>query len=337
MKKLKLLLSCCVALFSFALFSADAEARRLGGGKSTGMQRQITPQKQMQQAPAQQAPNAAGPARAQQPAGAAQAAGKRSWLGPIAGLAAGIGLAALLSHFGLGEEMAGFIMLLLLIGAAFLLFRFLFRRTAAQSQNHPDLQQVGVGGPGFTSMPNSRDTNFRDASFRDNAAQRDSDPGNPEHAAQPQPTQPQPVSQPVSQPIARRIPDDFDSEGFLRTAKLNFVRLQAANDTCNIDDLREFLEPELFAEVRLQIEERKAHNVAKQRTDIVTLEAELLELVSEQGRYVASIHFHGMIREDEGGHDQTDVSAVSFDEVWHLVKPESGEKGWTVAGIQQLS
>ncbi len=46
--------------------------------------------------------------------------------------------------------------------------------------------------------------------------------------------------------------------GFLRCAKLNFVRLQAANDAHNVDDLREFLAPELFAEVKLQMDERGA-------------------------------------------------------------------------------
>ena len=111
-------------------------------------------------------------------------------------------------------------------------------------------------------------------------------------------------------------------------AKLNFVRLQASNDARNIDDIREFVSPELFAEIRMQIDERGA---APQQTDIVTLNAELLEVTTESGRHIASVHFSGMIREVAG------AAAAPFDEVWNLSKPADGSKGWVIAGIQQLS
>ncbi|HAF55012.1 MAG TPA: transporter, partial [Thauera sp.] len=88
-------LSLIVAVMSFGFAASEAEAKRLGGGSSFGMQRQATPPAQPRQPAAtqQQAP-AAGAAAAAQP--------KRSWMGPIAGLAAGLGLAALFSHLGLG-------------------------------------------------------------------------------------------------------------------------------------------------------------------------------------------------------------------------------------------
>ena len=53
-------------------------------------------------------------------------------MGPIAGLAAGLGIAALLSHFGLGEGFANFLMIALLAFAAVFLIRFVLRRMAAQ-------------------------------------------------------------------------------------------------------------------------------------------------------------------------------------------------------------
>ncbi|WP_366504389.1 Tim44-like domain-containing protein [Propionivibrio sp.] len=126
---------------------------------------------------------------------------------------------------------------------------------------------------------------------------------------------------------AGRIPEGFDSEGFLRVAKLNFIRLQAANDARNLDDIREFVSPELFAEIRMQIDER---GNAAQQTDIVTLNAELLEVSTEDNRHIASVHFNGMIREEAG------AAAAPFDEVWNLSKPSEGGKGWVIAGIQQL-
>jgi predicted lipid-binding transport protein (Tim44 family) len=123
------------------------------------------------------------------------------------------------------------------------------------------------------------------------------------------------------------VPADFDTEGFLRQAKLNFIRLQAANDSGNLEDLKQFTAPEVFAEIQMQFEERGR---SKQETDVVHLDGELLELVTETDRHVASVRFSGEIRESAGGPVQ------AFAEVWHLSKPVSGSGGWLVAGIQQI-
>ena len=72
--------------------ATDAEAKRMGGGKSFGMQRQSTAPAKAPAAAPQQAQNSAAAA----PGAAAQP--KRSWMGPLAGLAAGLGLAALPAH-----------------------------------------------------------------------------------------------------------------------------------------------------------------------------------------------------------------------------------------------
>lgn len=285
------ILSLGAVVLSLGLFVGDAEAKRLGGGKSSGMQRENVTQKQAtpQTPPAQQA---AAPAAAPQPAPAAAAAAqpKRNWLGPIAGLAAGIGLAALLSHFGLGEGVANFLMILLLVMAAFFVFRLIFAKRQAAASPAP-LQYAGVGG-------------------------------NPGGAA------PAPLMPAATGSAAGAISAGFDVEGFLRVAKLNFIRLQAANDARNLNDLREFLTPELFAEVRMQIQER---GDAPQETDVVALDAQLLEVVSDGGRYIASVRFSGTIREEAGS------PAEPFAEVWNLVKPEDGSQGWMVAGIQQVA
>ncbi len=105
----KFLLALCVAMVGLGGALHDAEAaKRMGGGKSFGSQRDSTTM-QRDAAPAPSSPqNASAMQRQAQPAapaGAAQPA-KRSWMGPLAGLAAGIGLAALASHLGFGEEMA---------------------------------------------------------------------------------------------------------------------------------------------------------------------------------------------------------------------------------------
>lgn len=281
----KMFIGLFAAFVGLGLVMADAEAKRLGGGKSIGMQRD--PVMKRDAAPTPPAQNMAAPAK---PAAAAPGGASR-WLGPIAGLAAGLGLAALMSHLGLGEEFASFLLLALLIGGAFLLFRMLKGR--GQRSGSP-LQYAGVGR---------------------------------EPAARPQPMMPgsSPASAAASGQAAS-IPAGFDAEGFLRQAKVSFLRLQAANDAGNIEDIREFATPEMFAEIRLQMQER---GTAKQQTDVVTLNADLLDVSEEGNRYLASVRFHGTIREAEG------AAPEPFDEVWHLAKPTDGSSGWMIAGIQQ--
>ena len=114
----------------------------------------------------------------------------------------------------------------------------------------------------------------------------------------------------------------------MRNAKVNFIRLQAANDAGNLDDIREFTSPEMFAEIKMGMAER---GNAKQETDVVQLNAEVLDVAEETGRYIVSVRFSGLIREAQ------DVGAEPFDEIWHMVKPVDGSRGWTLAGIQQVA
>ncbi|HEX6736579.1 MAG TPA: Tim44-like domain-containing protein, partial [Azonexus sp.] len=123
------------------------------------------------------------------------------------------------------------------------------------------------------------------------------------------------------------IPADFDAEGFVRNAKVNFIRLQAANDAGNLDDIREFTSPEMFAEIKMAIGERKG---ASQETDVVHLDAQVIDVAEETGRYIVSVHFSGQIREDKNG------PVEHFSEIWHMTKPIDGSRGWVIAGIQQV-
>jgi predicted lipid-binding transport protein (Tim44 family) len=270
----KLLLSLFIAFVAVGLGVDDAEAARFGGGRSFGMQRSVTPRPAPTHQAAPRAPGQTTPATTP----------KRSWLGPVAGLAAGLGLAALFSHLGLGEELANMVMILLLVMAAVFVFRMLTRRNAPAAR---PMQYAGTGQDDLMPFPQALASPTEESS----------------------------------------IPADFDADAFLRVAKLNFVRLQASNDAGNLDDIREFTSPEVFAEIKLQLDER---GPAAQRTDVVQLDAELLEAVTEGRQHVVSARFHGLIR------DGADAAAAPFDEVWVLTKPISGERGWVVAGIRQI-
>ena len=283
-------------VLGFTLQINDAEAKRIGGGGSYGMQRQsVAPSNTHQAAPAQAPRQATAPAPANQPTAAPQAQPKRSWMGPLAGLAAGIGLAALASHFGFGAELANFMMMALLAMVVVGVIGFFMRKKAA-AQGNQGMQYAGAGAPFGGNAPQREFT-----SAGGSAAPAEASTGN--------------------------IPADFDAEGFVRNAKVNFIRLQAANDAGNLDDIREFTAPEMFAEIKMGIDERKG---AKQTTDVVQLNAEVLDVTEETNRYIVSVHFNGLIREENG------AAAQPFAEVWHMTKPRDGSRGWVLAGIQQV-
>ena len=294
-----------IALFAVVmgagLMVQDAEAaKRLGGGKSTGVSRDSTVMKR-EAIPAKPAaaPSAAAPASAAGAAPAAAASGMSRWMGPLAGLAAGIGLAALFSHLGMGEGMANIMMMLLLGAAVFFAVRwFLKMRQPAAAQ--PAMQYAGM--PAGMEPPRVTEP-FIPAAAGGTAA-----------------------AAATATEVAANIPADFDVEGFLRQAKLNFIRLQAANDRGDMEDVRQFCSPEMAAEIQMQFQERKQ---LVQETDVVQLDAALLDVSTEAKRALASVRFSGLIREE------ANAAPEAFSEVWHLTKPLDGSQGWHIAGIQQ--
>jgi predicted lipid-binding transport protein (Tim44 family) len=125
-----------------------------------------------------------------------------------------------------------------------------------------------------------------------------------------------------------RIPADFDTAGFERNAKVNFIRLQAANDAGDLDDIRQFTTPEMFAELKMELADRGA---VTQKTDVVSINANVIEVDEDADRYLVSVRFTGVIRDDSNEPDE------AFDEVWHLMKSRQGNSGWVLSGIQQMS
>jgi predicted lipid-binding transport protein (Tim44 family) len=296
----RIFLSLFALFLAFALPTFDAEAKRMGGGKSFGMQRQATPMKR------DASPQQAQPASPAQGA-AAGAAPKRNWMGPLAGLAAGLGIAALLSHFGMGEGMANFLMMALLAMAAFMLVRWFMNRNKPAMQRPLQYAGQGAGADQNTSQPMNFEVPPGGAvvpgSIYDKSGQGDA-------AA-----------------TVATFPPGFDEVAFARQAKVNFIRMQAANDAGNLDDLREFTTPEMYAELKMDIDERQGK---EQHTEVMTINAETLEALEEGNRQIVSVRFYGTLRED-------DEATTSFDEIWHMTKPLTGNQGWVVAGIQQNS
>ena len=123
-----------------------------------------------------------------------------------------------------------------------------------------------------------------------------------------------------------RWPAGFNASDFVRHARLNFVRLQEAYDRKDLSAMRDFLAPEVYREIEADI---RAMGDTGERTEVLTLEADVLDVIQDARSYVVSVRFSGMIRES------ADRDAEPFSEVWHLEKPLDGSAGWVVAGIQQ--
>jgi predicted lipid-binding transport protein (Tim44 family) len=229
-------------------------------------------------------------------------------MGPIAGLAAGLGIAALMSHFGMGAEFGNIIMMALLGLVAFMAVRFVMQRFAAPSPlpSGPAMPRDVPRDPTPTPIRPVADipaTNLN----------ADSMLSGPSFAS-------------VAAGTAPSLPPGFDVPAFERIAKLIFIRMQAANDAANLDDLRQFATPEMFAVFKLDLQDR---NSSAQNTDVVQLNAEVLDFADEPDRQIVSVRFHGLIREEK------DSPTTTFDEVWHLVKPKAGAGEWAIAGIAQ--
>ena len=266
----KILTLALVILVGASALTTDAYAKRFGGGKSIGKQREQVSQ----------------PAAPRPSTPAATPAGGRSWLGPLAGLAAGGLLASMFMGGGFGGfKMFDFLLIAVIAFGAYMLYRK-FRSVQPQAQR--PMQFAGLNQP--MELPGSSG------------------------------------AAPLVTSSTR--PEWFEDEPFVRAAKSNFIRLQEAYDRADVNDIREFTTPEMFAEIRMQIEERGS---AKNKTDIVQLNASMANVVTEAGLVIASVRFSGLLREDEA------AQAQPFDEVWHIQKSATDrDASWFVSGIQQM-
>lgn len=218
------------------------------------------------------------------------------WTGPLLGLVAGGLLGALLMNHGLGT---GLLTWLLLGGAVIMLIQYLKNR----SQPKPAYKTNFYESTSFardTAEPFMRNSHASTSSY---------------------------------QPSNNVYPIGFDAPSFLREAKANFLRLQAAYDAKNLNDLREFTSPEVYAEIQLQLQER---GNAINHTQVLQLEANLLaveptmQMVAgiEMETYLASVKFTALMQEEQN------QAATDVIEIWHF-KKEIGSQRWIVAGLQQ--
>lgn len=234
----------------------------------------------------------AAPAKPAQAPAAAPAGGNK-WLGPLAGLAAGGLLASMFmggGMGGLGGGMGNILMILALVGGAFFIFRMLKKPQPQPMQYAGHTERMAV-----------------------------TDIAAPAGSAAP--------AAAMMQASSTR-PAWFEDEPFLREAKKQFIRLQDANDRGDINDIHEYVTPEMYAELSMQIQER---NGKPNKTEVVTLNADIADVATEGDMVIASVRFSGMIREEANG------PAEAFSEIWHIQKSQSLPNAtWFISGIQQV-
>lgn len=215
----------------------------------------------------------------------------RSWMPVLGNLAAGGLLGAL---FG-GNVLFGILMVALLVAIGAYVGRLILR---ARNEDVPAAQFAGLGSETVAAPPPSQAAGLNATATAAPAAG-----------------------------IGAKLPDGFDLPGFLRTAKLNFVRLQIASDLGHLAEIREFATPEMFAALGKGAVGR---GVKTSHTDVVSLNAELSEFSTEGGTHRASVRFSGMARATPG------AAPAGFAEIWQLARPADGSTGWLLTGIQQV-
>ncbi|PQA77411.1 Tim44 domain-containing protein [Rhodoferax sp. TS-BS-61-7] len=313
-------------VLSLSGINAEA-AKRLGGGKSFGKQSSnVTQRDATPAAPAAPAQNMNNTAAKPAPGAAAAAAPKRPWGAMLGGLAAGLGLAWLANSLGMGEAFGNILMFALLAMVVVgVVGWFLRSRKPAAAQSSPFAFQGAGNTPATVAKPYRAENVGNDASAR---------PWERNSMAFEAPQQPQGGSMIGSALMGSQtwgVPAGFDSEGFLKAAKTNFVTLQAAWDRSDIPALRAMMTDSMLKEIQAQLAERETHTGSgPNHTDVVMIEARLLGIEELPDEYMASVEFSGMIREEAS------AGPSPFREVWNMTKAKAGASGWLVAGVQAL-
>jgi predicted lipid-binding transport protein (Tim44 family) len=292
-----------------------ADAKRMGGGGSLGVQRSIAPQKSAPATPPGNGASptsstaAAAPAAATAPNAAAATpapapAGMSRWLGPIAGIAAGLGLAALVSHFGLADGFGTMLLLgLVLFAGSYMLRRFLRRRAPGAPPPY-----AGASAPSASITPPSSAPSWRIQSTTQVAGRA--------------------AAQTPTFGVARKtLPQDFDAVTFAKEAKHQYIQIQRSYDDADRVALSSVMTAEMAMAIGRELDQRSLH----QPTEIVTLDADVLDVSTEDDTHWVSVRFTGLIKEDG------EPLPHSIDEVWNLAKPVKGGSGWLLAGISQLA
>lgn len=314
-RKIGLLATLFIALALMLGCVHEAQAKRMGGGSSFGSKPSYNAPYQRSTAPS----SASQPARSpsQQQASAQNQTARQGWAnrGGLMGMLGGLALGGLLGSlfFGGAFESFNFMDILLFAGIAYLVFRLFASRTAGQSQplgntygrntyQETNNNQATYGNGGQPVAPPARFNTDVLFGKGKNAGYQGAE-------------------------FEANIPADFDQHAFLTGAESAYRFLQAAWDNRDLASIRGLTTDKVFAEIQGQLKATDAIN----KTEVLKLNAELLDVREVGSELEATVLFDSLMREDDGQDEQVK-------EVWHFTKPiNSKQPKWYLDGIQQLA
>ena len=288
-----------IALSLSLVGMSDADAKRFGGGSSFGGRSSYS-------APYQRSALPPSRSASQQQATAQNQAARQGMAnrGGLMGLLGGLALGGLLGSlfFGGAFENFNFMDMLVLGAIAYLLYKLFAakaaQRPAYQRNTYDDkAQPIRANPAGFNT----------DILFK-----KDNQPA---------------VGQDTGFNSLVAVPDNFDQQAFLTGAKRAYATLQKAWDERDLAEIRGLTTDKVFAEIQAQLQA----STAKNHTDLLKLNAELLEVREIGSELEAAVLFDAIMRED------VNAQTEQVREVWHFVKPKiSIQPKWLLDGIQQL-
>ena len=114
----------------------------------------------------------------------------------------------------------------------------------------------------------------------------------------------------------------------MKGAKAVYARLQNSWDKRDLEDIRQFTSKEVWEEINRQVQE----DPSPSKTEILRVNARLLEVSSANSHTVASVLFDVMMRESK-----EEDTAKEVREIWHFSKDDNDPKSfWVLEGIQQV-
>lgn len=302
---------------------SDAYAKRMGGGRSFGSKPSYS-QTYNRSATSQPTRSASQQQAYTQNQAARESMSRRGGLmGMLGGLALGGLLGAL--FFGGAFEGINFLDMLLFAGLAYLLYKMFAARAANRAE---PTQAYGQGNTQYRDSYTNYDDKFGRAEEpvrdRGSSAGFDTDLLFNKNAKSAFKGESAVSDAGFEAPV---IPAGFDQAAFLDGAKAAFRMLQKAWDTRDLAEIRGLTTDKVFAEIQEQLRASNEEN----HTEILKLEAELLDYREVGNELEVVVLFDTIMREDR------DAQASQVREVWHFVKPvRSLQPTWYLDGIQQL-
>lgn len=307
-----------VLLSLFLVFAGlnDAEARRFGGSGNFGGRSAYS-------SPYQRSAQPTRPADQQQQTGRQAPSTNPAFpnRSGLMGMLGGLALGGLLGSMFMGGGFHGINFLdILVFGAlAFFLFKFLAARNTSA-------QRPSYGQPAGGNYQDST-YNYQNQTGQNKSAGFDTDilfDKNKKETVYSD----QPLTGQDADFSSVAIPKGFDEKAFLNGAKIAYKTLQKAWDARDLAEIRGLTTDKVFAEIQSQLQASMEEN----HTDVLKIEAELLEVREIGSEIEAVVLFDAILRED------LEAQASQVREVWHFVKPNNpNQTKWLLDGIQQLA